>query len=162
MVDAVKGANPASDIWIYEYGGTRFEKGHSACAVSKRVGRIWKGLFPQLDGAFWGMESDASEKMLSGPRNPRFGGDAASFESSQLIVQVIDDDIEQLRWKGARHRGLHPRFRRALPRQWSCLASLQAPKSQTKHSEENPCCMRAHHSQGNDFGERYASDVPRP
>ena len=94
MVDAVKGVNPASDIWIYEYGRTRFEKGHGACVVSKRVGRIWKAPFPQLDGAFWGMESDASEKVLSGPRNPSFGDDAAGFKRSRFIAKVVDDDIE--------------------------------------------------------------------
>ena len=65
------------------------------------------GPFPQFDGAFWEMESDAREKVLSGPRAPRFGDDAAWFERSRFIVRVVDNEIEKFRWKGARHRGLH-------------------------------------------------------
>ena len=70
------------------------EKGDSTCVVSERVGGIWKGLFPQLDGAMWGMESDVSEKMLSSSRNPRFRDDAAHLKRSRFIAQVVDDEIE--------------------------------------------------------------------
>ena len=91
ILDAAKRANPANDIWIYESGRIKFDKGEGTCVASKRVGGIWKGLFPQFDGAFWGTESDVSEKVLSSPRNPRFEDDAECLERSRFILQVIDD-----------------------------------------------------------------------
>ena len=83
LLNAAKGTNPDNAIWML--GRIIPEKGDGACVV-KRVGRIWKGLFPQLDGTIWGMESDVSEKMLSSSRNPRFGDEAARFERSRFIV----------------------------------------------------------------------------
>ena len=70
ILDVAKGANPANDIWVYECGRTSLEKGGGACVASKRVGRIWKGLFPQFNGAFGRIEVDVSEKVLSSSRNP--------------------------------------------------------------------------------------------
>ena len=70
ILDAVKGVDPANDIWIYERGRMKFEKGEGTCVGSKGAGRIWKGLFPQFEGAHWGIESDASKKLFSSPRNP--------------------------------------------------------------------------------------------
>ena len=90
----MKGADPDNDIWIHECGTTRFEKGDGTCVGSERVGGIWKGLFPQFDGAFWGMESDVSEKVLSKSRYPRFRDDAPRFERSRFIEQMVDDEIE--------------------------------------------------------------------
>ena len=92
ILDAAKGANPDNAIWMHDR--IISEKGDGTCVVNKRVGRIWKGLFPQLDGAIWGRELDASKKVLSSPRNPRFRDDAAGFERSRFVAQVVDDDIE--------------------------------------------------------------------
>ena len=92
ILDAAKGANPDKAIWMH--GRIISEKGAGACVVGKRVGRIWKGPFPQLDGAVGWIESDVSEKVFSSSRNPRFGDDAARFERSRFIVQVVDDEIE--------------------------------------------------------------------
>ena len=81
--------------------------------MSEGVGRIRKGLFPQLDSDL-GMESDVSEKMLLSSRNPRFKDDAARLERNRFIVQVVGDKIEQLWREGARGGGLHPRSIGAL------------------------------------------------
>ena len=70
MLDVAKGANPANNTRVYECGGTRLEKSHGTGVVSKRAGRVWKGLFLQLDGAFRGTEPDVSEKVLPRTRNP--------------------------------------------------------------------------------------------
>ena len=94
ILDAVKGANPANDIWIYGYDRLRFEKGDGTRVRSMRVAWVWKGLFPQFDGASLVAESDVSEKELSSSRNPRFGDDAAGFERSRFIVQVVDDELK--------------------------------------------------------------------
>ena len=90
----MKGADPVNDIWIHECGRIRFEKGDGTWIGSKGVGGIWGGLFPQFDGAFRGMESDVSETVLSSSRYPRFSDDAACFERSRFVVQMVDDEIE--------------------------------------------------------------------
>ena len=69
VLGVTKGANPANDIRVYERGRTRFEKGDGTCVASKGAGRIWKGLFPQFDGARWEAESDVREKEPSSPGN---------------------------------------------------------------------------------------------
>ena len=56
ILNVAKGVNPANDIRVYEFGRIRIEKGHGARITSKGVGRIWKGLFPQVDGASRGKE----------------------------------------------------------------------------------------------------------
>ena len=90
----MKRVDPANVIWRCEYGKMRFDKVDGMCVESERIGRIWKNLFPQPDGAFRGADADASEKVLSSPQNPRFGDDAAHFERSRFIAQVVDDEIE--------------------------------------------------------------------
>ena len=44
ILDAAKGGNPDNAIWMHDR--IISEKGDGACVVNKRVGRIWKGLFP--------------------------------------------------------------------------------------------------------------------
>ena len=70
LLDAVKGVNPANNIWIYECGRIKSEKEEGTCVGSKGAGRIWKGLLPQFDGVHWGIESDASKKVFPSPRDP--------------------------------------------------------------------------------------------
>ena len=48
-------------------------------------------------------ECDVNEKVLSDPRDPRFGDEAARFECSEFIAQTVDDEVEDIWWKGARH-----------------------------------------------------------
>ena len=58
----------------------------------ERVPGSWMTrLFPQLDGAFRGVKSDVSEKVLSSL--PQFGDDAACFERRRSIAQAVDDVI---------------------------------------------------------------------
>ena len=44
--------------------------------------------------AFWGMESDVNEKVLSSSRDPRFRDDAAGFERGRFVAQMVDDEID--------------------------------------------------------------------
>ena len=37
MLDVTKGANPANNTRVYEWGGTRLEKGYGTRVVGKRV-----------------------------------------------------------------------------------------------------------------------------
>ena len=48
-------------------------------------------------------ECDVNEKVLSDPRDPRFGDEATRFECSEFIAQTVDDEVEDFWWKGARH-----------------------------------------------------------
>ena len=49
ILDVAKGANPVNDLRVYECGRTKMGKGNATCVASKRLGRVWKGLFPQLN-----------------------------------------------------------------------------------------------------------------
>lgn len=76
--------------------------------ISGRVGRIWKGLHPRLDG-FRSPDEDGSEKVPSGPRDPHFGNEATRFERGRFVVQMVDDEVEDLWRQGGQHRGFHAR-----------------------------------------------------
>ena len=61
-------------------GGTHLSKCESQSEASGRVRRIRKSLHPGFKGESKHAELDVSEKVLSGPRNSRFGfGDGATF-----------------------------------------------------------------------------------
>jgi len=68
--DTVKGVNPTTHIRICSSDDRKPTKGETARMASGRVGRIWKGLLPQLDGGVYGVELDVSEKVFPCPRNP--------------------------------------------------------------------------------------------
>ena len=69
-LDAVKGTNPATNIWIRERGEVLLTKEECACMVSERVGWIGEGQLPQFDGTFGVVEPDVSEEVSSSPRDP--------------------------------------------------------------------------------------------
>ena len=47
-----------------------------------------------------------SEKVFSCSMSQRFGGEATGLESTRLVVEEVDDEIEDLWREGRRHRGL--------------------------------------------------------
>jgi hypothetical protein len=48
--------------------------------------RAQKCVLPQIDVGFPGVESDASEEMLSHPINPQIGDDATRIEHCQFVT----------------------------------------------------------------------------
>jgi len=69
-LDAVKGTNPATNIWILERGGVFLTKEECACVVSEGVGRIGEDQLPRFDGTFGVVEPDASEEVSSSSWDP--------------------------------------------------------------------------------------------
>jgi len=88
-------------------GGPTVEDPKSLNVVGGRVQWVWKGLHPRSNDGTVLTELDTGEKVLSGPRNPRFGDDPTGFECCWFAVQVVDDEVEDLWREGAGHRGLH-------------------------------------------------------
>ena len=77
--DVVEGVDPTTRGHTRS-GGTHLSKCESQSEASGRVRRIRKSLHPGFEGESKHAELDVSEKVLSGPRNSRFGfGDGATF-----------------------------------------------------------------------------------
>jgi len=69
-LDAVKGTNPATNIWILERRGVLLTKEGCACVLSERVGWIGECQLPRFDGMFGVVEPDVSEEVSSSLRDP--------------------------------------------------------------------------------------------
>jgi hypothetical protein len=82
----VKVVNPTTYTDIRGRDGQKTTNEESACVGSRRVGRIRKGLFPQLDVGLTVGEFDKSKKVFPGPWKPRSGDKAAGFEYRWFIV----------------------------------------------------------------------------
>ena len=82
----MKGANPATHIFVRGGSGRKAANEETACVVGGRVGRIWEGLPPEFDVGFLGVELDMSEQVSSRPRDPRFGDDATCLERGRFVA----------------------------------------------------------------------------
>ena len=81
IFNTVKTADPGTHTQICERTGMNAFQGKCGYVVSGRVGRIWKHPLPRLDhGAVCRVEPDVSEKVFSGPGDPRFGDETTCFE----------------------------------------------------------------------------------
>ena len=82
--------NPASPIRVCSGDGRKSANREEVRVASGGVGRIWKGLLPQLDMGFLGVEFYASEKVFSRSWKPWFRGGATRFERRWFVVKMVD------------------------------------------------------------------------
>ena len=64
------------------------------------------------------VEIDLDEKVPSRPRNQRFGNETARFESSAVIVQMVDDEVDDIVWKKGNHN-----YRTVTTGTWAAMIS---------------------------------------
>ena len=109
-------------------------KVETARVVGGGVGRIREGFHPRFESGSEETELDAVEKVHSGPRNPRLGNEATCLERGGFIVQMVDDEVEDLRREGGRHRGFH---RNGADRRRLCHTLLYAISHSHKRGRPN-------------------------
>ena len=100
MYEVVKGADPTTRIRISGGDNRNAANVEVERVVSGRVGRVRERLLPQLDVRFRGVKFNASEEVDSRPMNPGFGDDAAHLERRRFVVQMVGDEVEDLRQEG--------------------------------------------------------------
>jgi hypothetical protein len=106
MCDVVKGADPTTHIRICSGGGREAIDEETACVMSGRGGCVRKRLLPQFDMGSRGVKFDASEEVPPCPLHPQLGDEATCFERRPFVTYVVEDEVEDLRREGGRHRGL--------------------------------------------------------
>jgi len=68
--DIMKGADPTTHTHICGSDDRDTINKETACVAGGRVGRVRKGLLPEFDVGFLGVEFDVSEEVFLRPRNP--------------------------------------------------------------------------------------------